>query len=69
VYVVADRARVGCAIVTLDMVSVESYVAQLPDRGLRPHDRDGRLGTMKATLSDPDGNRIILFGTISWLRR
>jgi len=65
VYVIADHARAGSAVVTLDVVSVEDCLAQLAVRGLRPQEGDAGPTTMKATLSDPDGNRIILFKALS----
>ena len=61
VYVVGDSDRAGRALLTLLVDDLESYVAELGERGLAP----GTIETVpglyrKAVISDPEGNMISL---------
>jgi len=58
-YVVEDPPRAGNALVTMSVPDLDSAVAQLGERGLRP-DTLEKVGDdgHKATFTDPDGNAV-----------
>ena len=59
IYVVADSARAGKALVTLLVDDLDQHVAELQQRGLEPSAIETAPGLYrKAALTDPEGNRL-----------
>jgi hypothetical protein len=62
VYVTADPARAGSALVTLAVADLDEHAAALAARGLSPDEQEpGSSGPRQLTITDPDGNRVKFF--------
>lgn len=62
VYVVADAARAGYALLTLNVDDLDATIAALAERGLATSAPETAPGLYrKVVLADPDGNTIALF--------
>jgi hypothetical protein len=62
VYVTADPARAGGALVTIAVADLEDHAAALAARGLRPDELDGDSSApRRLTITDDDGNCIKFF--------
>jgi predicted enzyme related to lactoylglutathione lyase len=59
IYVVADEARAGRALLTLAVGDLEEHLAQLAGRTIAAEIVPGT--PRRAVVSDPDGNRITFF--------
>jgi catechol 2,3-dioxygenase-like lactoylglutathione lyase family enzyme len=57
-YIVVDPARAGHALAALSVADLDSTLAALADRGLRPSKLEDLGGPRKATFLDPDGNTV-----------
>jgi catechol 2,3-dioxygenase-like lactoylglutathione lyase family enzyme len=63
IYIINAPDRAGQALITIFVTDVDSFVAQLADRGLRPAQQDRYAnGVRKFTYTDPDGNEIGIGG-------
>jgi predicted enzyme related to lactoylglutathione lyase len=59
VYIVADGARAGNALLTLLVDDLDAYVAAIAQRGLAVDSIESLRGVgRRAEITDPDGNRI-----------
>jgi predicted enzyme related to lactoylglutathione lyase len=59
VYIVADGARAGNALLTLLVDDLDAYVAEIAQRGLAVDSIESLRGVgRRAEITDPDGNRI-----------
>lgn len=66
IYVVADEARAGSAIVTLLVDDLEQHVGSLALRGIAPQSIETVPGVVRrATILDPAGNAITLGQSLS----
>ncbi|HEX6493365.1 MAG TPA: VOC family protein [Candidatus Dormibacteraeota bacterium] len=66
IYIVADTARAGRALVTLIVDDLDARLAQLGERGLSPTAIEVMPGVgRKVTFTDPEGNAIALAEVVS----
>ena len=59
IYVVADPARAGRALLTVIINDLDGFLTGPVGRGLNPDTREGTAGEIRrAVFTDPDGNRL-----------
>jgi predicted enzyme related to lactoylglutathione lyase len=57
-YIVVDAARAGNGLVALSVVDLDTAMAELAGRGIRPAQVEAVGGGRKATVFDPDENTV-----------
>jgi glyoxylase I family protein len=63
VQVFADPERAGSALLNFAVDDLETQIAELSERGMRPGEiTDANKGVRLSTFTDPDGNTIRLIG-------